>query len=63
VGRLNLPFLPVQMRGGKKEEWMVYLGGQPLIGRHPTFADKNSALLYVDLLQEEVQHGTFALAG
>jgi hypothetical protein len=30
---MMLPFLPVQMRGGKKEEWMVYLGGQPLIGR------------------------------
>jgi hypothetical protein len=51
------------MRGGKKEEWMVYLGGQPLIGRHPTFADKNSALLYIDLLQQEVTHGAFALAG
>jgi hypothetical protein len=51
------------MRGGKNEEWVVTLGGQPLIGAHPTFADQGSVQVYIELLQEEVRSGSFTLNG
>lgn len=56
---MTLPFIPMKLRGGKNEEWQVYLAGQPLIP-HPTFGDKASILIYIELLQQEVADGTFS---
>lgn len=68
---MTLPFIPIQAKGlpnklGRvqtEEEWVISFNGRILEHPHPTFADKQSALVYVELLQQEVENGCFSFTG
>lgn len=46
---------------GKEEEWTLSLFGTVLREPHPTWADRQSALGYADLLQKEYADGTLSI--